>query len=130
MIKCFVVKYDKPLSKYIITGRYTLGCYYLAKITNSSPNTISILDDNDNWVPFDYQRIYLNIWSQPRWENYFSIETLFFVENKKELNKITYDKSNRQRKLIVVIKEALIPWLVHDWLTEGKDRKAVYYRFK
>lgn len=133
MIKCFVVKYDTPSIQLTGNGgKFTLNCYYLAKVTNSSPNTLCILDDNDNWIPFDYQRMCLKIWNMPRWDTHFSLRTMFFVKNKRELNKFILSKHNNnqgQKILKHVINETVIPWTIY-MLRENKNSDDIYYQFK
>ena len=49
MIKCFIVEnLDSETPK----GVFTRMSYYVAKITNNQPNTLAILDENQNWIPF------------------------------------------------------------------------------
>lgn len=82
MIKCFVVE---NLDNKTPEGKFVKYSFYLAKISNNQPNTLAVLDENLNWVPFkwysttselgvDHCRIYFYAWDN------------FIIKNKKELN--------------------------------------------
>lgn len=88
MIKCFTVQ-NTNLCGY---GKFKLNNFYLAKISNNGINTISILDDNDNWIPFDNQHYCFRI--NPLRSNYFTLISEFYVKNKKDLNKFIINKNN------------------------------------
>jgi hypothetical protein len=83
MIKCFVVEnLDSKTPK----GKFERNAFYLAKISNNQPNTLAVLDENLNWVPFEWHskgryleynhcRLYFYAWDN------------FIIDNKKELNR-------------------------------------------
>lgn len=82
MIKCFIVE---NLDSETPRGKFNKS-YYVAKISNNQPNTIAILDDNRNWVPFKWYTRNSELGVE-HCRLYFYILDNFLIENKKELNK-------------------------------------------
>lgn len=82
MIKCFVaVNLDSETPR----GKFNNMTYYLAKLSNNQPNTIAILDDNQNWVPFKWYSTTSEL-GDDHYRMYFYLIDNFLIENKKELN--------------------------------------------
>ena len=81
MIKCFIAykMIEPPFGKFEKSNSF-----YIAKITNNNPNTLAILDVNNNWVPFSY--IEKGIIDFTNYQYYFALGEPFYVKNKKELN--------------------------------------------
>lgn len=81
MIKCFIAYkvIDPPFGNFEKSNNF-----YIAKKTNNSPNTLAILDADNNWVPFSY--IENGILDFTNYEYYFGLGEPFYVQNKKELN--------------------------------------------
>lgn len=79
MIKCYIVKNIKaPCS----SGIFNENRFYVAKISNNNKNTIAVLDDKGNWTPFKWRGLI----QSDAFVRYFDVWSLFFVNNKKELN--------------------------------------------
>ncbi len=76
MIKCFIVECMENINK----GNFDLGGLYIAKISNNDHNVYSVLDKNKNWVPF-------NCYGPDSYKKYFNEFNIFYIENKKEMNK-------------------------------------------
>lgn len=81
MIKCFICQCVQEPEK----GEFEFNRFYVAKISNNDVNTLAVLDNNQNWIPFRYYelqgRIDLN-----KYDFYFDLWDTFLVNNKKELN--------------------------------------------
>ena len=79
MIKCFVVKNIQEPMK----GYFTVGEFYIAKISGNKSNMYSVLDKCQNWVSF-------SCYKSPGWNDlysdYFTEWLTFQVNDKKELN--------------------------------------------
>ena len=84
MIKCFVVE---NLDSHTPKGKFIRNAFYLAKITNNQPNTLAVLDEDMNWIPFEWysKRNYGLSYNHCRL--YFYAWDNFIINNKKELNK-------------------------------------------
>ena len=79
MIKCYIVQnVDNPP-----LGVFKPDKFYIAKISNNNINTFAILDEKQNWVPFNCRGIAEGLFV---YKLYFSIFEGFYVKNKKELN--------------------------------------------
>lgn len=91
MIKCFIVE---SLDSNTPRGKFDKS-FYVAKISNNNPNTIAILDDNRNWIPFKWYTRRSKL-GEDHYSMYFYILDNFLIKNKKELNSyianINFDK--------------------------------------
>jgi hypothetical protein len=82
MTKCFIVEnLDSETPK----GVFTRMSYYVAKITNNQPNTLAILDENQNWIPFKWYTTTSEL-GVDHCRMYFYVLDNFLIENKIELN--------------------------------------------
>ena len=86
MIKCFIVE---NLDNETPRGNFNKNSYYIAKLTNK-PNTFSVLDEDQNWIPFKWYSKTSEL-SINHCRLYFYILENFIIENKKELNKYITD---------------------------------------
>lgn len=80
MIKCFICQcVQKPEE-----GNFEFNRFYIAKVSNNNVNTLAVLDNNQNWVPFKY---YTRNGNYDNYHGfYFDLWDSFLVNNKKELN--------------------------------------------
>ena len=80
MIKCFICQCVQQPEK----GKFRFNGFYIAKVSNNNINTLAVLDDNQNWVPFKYYT------RTGKYENYyglyFDLWDTFYNKNKKDLN--------------------------------------------
>lgn len=81
MIKCFIAHklLEPPFGNFEKHGNF-----YIAKVSNNNPNTLAILDADNNWVPFSYIEKYILDFTN--YDYYFALSEPFYVKNKKELN--------------------------------------------
>ena len=80
MLKCFIVQ---NIDDNTPIGVFNKGEFYIAKISNNDTNTFAILDENENWVPFNRYSIEN---SNLFYSNYFNEKHEHYFRNKKELN--------------------------------------------
>lgn len=80
MIKCFICQCVQQPEK----GKFRFNGFYIAKVSNNNINTLAVLDDNQNWIPFKYYT------RTGKYENYyglyFDLWDTFYNKNKKDLN--------------------------------------------
>ena len=88
MIKCFIVKSKcNIIEKQTRGGVFIKNKAYVAKMSNNSPNTISILDEKYNWVPYNYIKdSYVGCLLY--FKHRFRVQETFYVENKRVLNSL------------------------------------------
>lgn len=80
MLKCFIVQ---NIDDNTPTGVFNKGEFYIAKISNNDANTFAVLDENENWVPFNRYSIEN---SNLLYSDYFNEKYEHYFRNKKELN--------------------------------------------
>lgn len=132
MIKCLILQSTKPNGY----GKFKLNDCYLAKITNNHYNTISILDNKGNWVPFKYMVHRCGFWNKifPFYGEYFTSLGEFHVENKKEINKFIesiHNDNEYQTKIKKVIKNTRsLLWHWSGLYGYGKSKERIFYKFE
>lgn len=81
MIKCYILQ---STTNETPEGSFNENKFYIAKVSANKPNSLTVLDNKQNWVHFkyftrtqDYRQHHLL---------YFVVIDTFFVKDKKELN--------------------------------------------
>lgn len=94
MIKCFVVKSNcNIMSTQTRGGFFIKNKAYIAKINNEIPNTISVLDENYNWISYNYTgKHYAEHLLYFKYR--FEVQELFYVKNKKVLSDLIHKGLN------------------------------------
>ena len=132
MIKCLVLQSTRPNGY----GEFKLNDYYLAKITNNHINTISILDNKGNWVPFEYHILKCGFGGNrfPQYGEYFNHIREFHVENKREINKFIesiHNDNEYQTKIKKVMKDTRsVLWYRAGFYGYGDSKERIFYKFK
>lgn len=104
MIKCFVVKSNcNIMSTQTRGGVFIKNKAYIAKINNEIPNTVSILDENYNWISYNYTNDHY-IEHLLYFEHRFEVQEIFYVKNKKVLSDLIHRDFNSMGKYVTCTK--------------------------
>ena len=88
MIKCYLVtsNYDNN-DVQTRGGKFIKRKDYIAKVSNREPLTAMVLDENQNWIPFNTHGC-MNIYPAYSFKKYFTVNETFFAKNKKSISEL------------------------------------------